>query len=85
VGRTIRDIESKDGMVLGMTVEKTGQDHFPEFDNSQLCYYDVSKMEQTQKDEWIKQLMKNHHYVIYAADPLKAVAFEADLLEPEEE
>jgi hypothetical protein len=31
-------------MVQGMGLEKTGQDHFEEFDNSQLCFYDIRKM-----------------------------------------
>jgi hypothetical protein len=81
VGRTIRDIESTEGMRSGLALEKIGQEHFPEFDNAQLCYYDVRKMEQSKKEEWIKGLLKNHHQVIYASAPDKAVAFETDLLE----
>ena len=83
VGRTITDIESKDGMTSGMVVEKTGQEHFAEFDNSQMCYYNVSKIEKTMRYEWIRELLKNHHHVIYASKPDKAVAFETDLLEVE--
>jgi MEDS: MEthanogen/methylotroph, DcmR Sensory domain len=81
VGRTITDTGSKEGMKLGMAVEKTGHNHFEEFDNSQLCYYDISGIEQTQRREWIRGLLKNHHHVIYATEPDRSVAFETMLLE----
>lgn len=84
VGRTITDTESVEGMNLGMTIERTGHEHFAEFDNSQLCYYDISGLEKSRRDEWISGLLKNHHYVIYASEPEKAVAFETTLLEKEE-
>ncbi|HYY39826.1 MAG TPA: MEDS domain-containing protein [Nitrososphaera sp.] len=84
VGRTIMDTGTIEGMNLGLVVEKTGHEHFEEFDNSQLCYYDISGIEQSRRDEWIRGLLKNHHHVIYASEPDKAVAFETILLEPEE-
>jgi MEDS: MEthanogen/methylotroph, DcmR Sensory domain len=84
VGRTIRDTGTIEGMNLGLVVEKIGHEHFEEFDNSQLCYYDISEIEQSKRAEWIRGLLKTHHYVIYASEPDKAVAFETMLLEPEE-
>ena len=84
VGRTITDIESVDGMLLGMHLEKTGQEHFEEFDNSQLCFYDIRKMERSRRDEWVRGLLESHHQVIYASDPSRAVAFETSLLEEED-
>jgi hypothetical protein len=84
VGRTITETGTIEGMNLGLVVEKIGHEHFEEFDNSQLCYYDISGIEQSKRDEWIKGLLKNHHHVIYASEPDKAVAFETMLLEPEE-
>ncbi|MDQ3835493.1 MAG: MEDS domain-containing protein [Thermoproteota archaeon] len=84
VGRTIKDTATIDGMNLGLVVEKTGHQHFEEFDNSQLCYYDISGIEQSRRDDWIRWLLKTHHYVIYASEPDRAVAFETMLLEPEE-
>jgi hypothetical protein len=68
-------------MLSGMAVEKTGHEHFREFDNSQMCYYDLSRLEQTMKDEWIRGLLRNHHQAIYASEPDRAVAFETTLLE----
>jgi hypothetical protein len=81
VGRTITDTGSKDGMKLGLVVEKTGHEHFNNFDCSQMCYYDISGIEQSQRDEWIRGLLKNHHHAIYASEPDRAVAFETMLLE----
>jgi hypothetical protein len=83
-GRTIPDIESKNGMRLGMRLEKTGQEHFEEFDISLLCFYDVRKLESSRRDEWVGGLLENHQQVIYASDPDKAVGFETSLLEAED-
>ena len=84
VGRTITDTETRSGMELGLALEKTGHEHFHEFNCSQMCYYDISKIESTMRQKWISGLLKNHHYVIYASKPDKAVAFETALLEDEQ-
>jgi hypothetical protein len=84
VGKTVSDIETKDGMKFGILLEKAGHQHFDELNCSLLCYYDISKMESTRRHEWISSLLRNHHYVIYAAEPNKAVAFETSLLEQED-
>ncbi|HJY10687.1 MAG TPA: MEDS domain-containing protein [Nitrososphaeraceae archaeon] len=84
VGRTITDTETSGGMELGLALEKTGHEHFHEFNCSQMCYYDISKIEPTMRQKWISGLLENHHYVIYASKPDKAVAFETALLEDEE-
>jgi hypothetical protein len=46
-----------------------------------LCYYNISGIEQSKRNEWISELLKNHHHVIYASEPDRAVAFETMLLE----
>jgi hypothetical protein len=84
VGGTIMDVETQDGMKFSILLEKTGHQHFDEFNYSQICYYDISKIEPTRKDEWISSLLRNHHYVIYASEPNKAVAFETALLEQDD-
>jgi hypothetical protein len=84
VGGTITDIETKEGMKFSILLEKTGHQHFDELNYSQICYYDISKIEPTRKEEWISLLLKNHHYVIYAVEPNKAVAFETMLLEKDD-
>jgi hypothetical protein len=83
VGKTITDTATTEGMKLGMVLEKTGHEHFAEFDNSQMCYYDISGIEKSKRGEWISGIVKNHHHVIYASEPDKAVAFETELLEEE--
>jgi hypothetical protein len=84
VGRTITDTGTIEGMNLGVAMEKIGHEHFKEFANSQMCYYDIFGIEQSKRYKWIRELLKNHHHVIYASEPDRAVAFETTLLEPEE-
>jgi DcmR-like sensory protein len=81
VGRTVTDTETIAGMEQGLVVESTGHRHFEDFGCSQMCYYDISAIERSKKDRWITGLLKNHHYVIYASRPERAVAFETALLE----
>jgi len=71
-------------MKLGLILEKVGHEHFNDFNCSQMCYYDISKIEPSMRQEWLRELLKNHHHVIYASEPNKAVAFETALLEDEE-
>lgn len=80
-GGAIADVETIDGMKFSISLERTGHQHFDESNRSQICYYDITKIEPTRKNEWISSLLRNHHYVIYASEPSKAVAFEAALLE----
>jgi hypothetical protein len=84
VGGTITDLETIDGMKFSILLEKTGHQHFDEFNRLQICYYDISKIEPTRKPEWISSLLRNHHYVIYASEPNRAVAFETALLEQDD-
>jgi hypothetical protein len=81
VGKTVSDIETKDGMKFGILLEKAGHQRFDELNCSLLCYYNISKMESTRRHEWISSLLRNHHYIIYASEPNKAVGFETELLE----
>lgn len=57
---------------------KTGHEHFHEFDNSQLCFYDISEIAPSRRDERIGQLVKNRHHAMHTSDHDKAVAFETD-------
>jgi MEDS: MEthanogen/methylotroph, DcmR Sensory domain len=84
VGGTITDVKTKDGMKFSILLEQNGHQHFDEFNHSQICYYDISKIEPTRKHEWISSLLRNHHYVIYASEPNKAVAFETVLIEQDD-
>jgi hypothetical protein len=68
---------------MGITLEKTGNEHFDEFECSQMCYYDRSKIEQSLRPQWITNVLKNHHNVIYASEPDKALTFDTMLLDEE--
>lgn len=83
-GRMVTNIGTRDGMKIQIFQERTGHQHFDEFNCSQMCHYDISRIEPTRKHEWISLLLKNHHYVIYASEPNKAVAFETALLEQDD-
>ena len=83
-GRMVTDIGTKNGMNIQILQETTGHQHFDEFNCSQICHYDISRIEPTRKHEWISLLLRNHHYVIYASEPNKAVAFETALLEQDD-
>jgi hypothetical protein len=52
-----------------------------DFDCSQMCYCDISGIEQSRRVEWIRGLLKNRYHVIYASESVRAVAFETLLLE----
>lgn len=67
-----------------MNLERIGHELFSEFGNSQLCFCNIRKMEQTMRDEWVRGLLKNHHKVICASEPGKAAGFETMLLEDDE-
>jgi hypothetical protein len=82
VGKTIVDVESE-WHDARFEPREIGHEHFAEFDNSQLYYYNVRKMEHTMKDEWMRGLLRNHHQVIYSK-PGKAVGFETEFLVEEE-
>jgi hypothetical protein len=45
-----------------------------DFDCSQMCYCDISGIEQSRRVEWIIGLLKNRHHVIYASEFVRAVA-----------
>ena len=83
-GRTITDTETKEGMKLGIVLEEIGHENFDSFNNSQMCFYDISKIEKSMRPRWIHDLLKAHHCVIYASEPNKAVAFDTNLLEDED-
>ena len=83
-GRTITDTETEEGMKLGIVLEEVGHNNFDSFNNSQMCFYDISKIEKSMRPRWIHDLLKVHHCVIYASEPYKAVAFDTNLLEDEE-
>jgi hypothetical protein len=80
-GRPIGDIGTKSGMIKDLATEKFIQDRIQHLGISQMCCYDISEIEGTNRNQWISELLKNHHHVILASEPNTAVAFETSLLE----
>jgi hypothetical protein len=80
VGRVIHDISTYKGMDTELNIENLFHSHFDKYDCSFLCTYGVDDIEKTNRSFWIQKLLENHHNLIYATEPQKAVAFESELL-----
>ena len=50
---------------------------YTEFVSSEALVRDIEK---TKRSEWINTLLENHHNLIFATEPSKAVVFEPELL-----
>lgn len=65
VSRLVPDVGNKNGIQAELKMEETTHKQFGDFGGSLICPYDVSKIEPTRRQEWMKQLKENHHVVIY--------------------
>ncbi len=66
VGRIVPDVSTIDGMTVQMELEKEAHSGFDHFRGSVMCTYDMSKIEKTKREKWVKSLCENHHAVINA-------------------
>ncbi len=66
VSRVVSDVSTLTGMTVEMELERETHDHFDDFGGSVMCPYDLSKIETSQRKEWLAQLREYHHNVIYA-------------------
>jgi hypothetical protein len=66
VSRIVADVSTRNGMSAELEIEQITHNAFEDFGGSLICPYDVSKIESTRKKEWMEELHKNHHAVIYA-------------------
>src|SRR3990172_5099018 len=80
VGRTIPNVCTTEGIKAEIEIEKLFHSNFEKYDCSFLCPYAVNDIEGSKRPFWIKELMVNHHNLIYAADPANAVTFDPDML-----
>lgn len=80
VGRFVGDISDEKGIKTQIEVEKIIQSIFDSLGCGYVSTYDVSEIEPQNRNQWIKELTKHVHYLIYAGEPQKAVAFDTDLL-----
>lgn len=83
MGTIIPDLTTREGMDAELFLERLFHSNFSKFQCSFLCVYNISEMEKNLQSTWLSELIRNHHHVIYATDPDKAVVFESDLLDPE--
>ena len=81
VGRTIPNVCTTEGIKAEIEIEKLFHSNFEKYDCSFLCPYAVNDIEGSRRPFWLKELMANHHNLIYAADPANAVTFDPDLLD----
>jgi hypothetical protein len=65
VSRVIPHIETINGISAEIELERHAHMAFDGFNGSIMCPYDLSKIEETQRAIWLKELRENHHDVIY--------------------
>jgi len=73
--------KSVKGMKLELLYEQLLHENFKSLDLSLLCRHDLSEIEKSARTAFVETLLKNHHQVIYASEPEKAIAFDPSLLE----
>jgi DcmR-like sensory protein len=67
VSRIVPDVSTITGMSVELELERETHRCFDDFGGSVMCPYDLSKIEKSKRKEWIAELVKNHHKVIYAS------------------
>ena len=63
--RIVTDVSTVNGISVEIEMEKLAQDCFEELGGTIMCPYDISEIEKTKKNAWIKSLYSNHHTIIY--------------------
>lgn len=66
VSRLVADVSTTDAISVELELERLTHKKFEDFGGSLICPYDLSKIESSEKKQWIKELIENHHTVIYA-------------------
>lgn len=80
VGRFIDNISDEKGIKVQIKAEKTIQSIFDSLRwRGYISTYGISEIEPENRNKWLANLLKYHHYVIYATEPNKVVTFETDL------
>ena len=76
VSRIVPNVDTIEGICAELELERHLQKTFDELGGSVLCPYDMSKIEKKHKDEWIRELRKNHHVEIYVSKSGQGRVFE---------
>lgn len=66
VARMMPDVSTFKGMSVEIELETSVHRIFEDFGGYIMCPYDLSKIEKSKSSEWLAELMKSHHTVIYA-------------------
>jgi hypothetical protein len=67
VSRIVPDVSTINGISVELEIERELHHRFDDIGGSVMCPYDISKIESSRRKEWIAELFKNHHKVIYAS------------------
>jgi hypothetical protein len=72
------DLSTKAGMDAFITAETVSHKNFHSFSGSWLCSYSIVEIEEEEKINWIKKLVKCHDSVIIAPLNDSGIAFDVD-------
>ena len=61
VTRIVPNVDTNEGICAELELERHLHKTFDEFGGSLLCPYDISKIEEKNREKWIEELRKNHH------------------------
>jgi len=65
VSRVVPNIDTVNGISAEIDLERQAHMTFDGFNGSIMCPYDLSRIEETRRAIWLKELRENHHDVIY--------------------
>ena len=77
VGRVIRDITTKSGILAGIEFDRDFHESFASFNGSALCSYPYKQIEPSQKERWMTDYIYCHHASLFIPthDTGKALVF----------
>lgn len=74
VGRIIRDITTRSGMMAEMQIEKSFHKRFSDFNGSVLCSYPYQQIESTERERWTSELLHSHHSALFVPRDSQGIA-----------
>lgn len=66
VARLIPEVGTKNGIAAQVRMEQETHEEFSKFGGSLICPYNISKIEPSRRQEWVEQIIRNHHATIFA-------------------
>ena len=65
VGRVIRDITTKSGILAGIKFDRDFHESFASFNGAVLCSYPYKQIEPSQKERWMTDYIYSHHASLF--------------------